>query len=244
VPDLSRRALLLGGGAAALMAHPALADFFSCTGPCATMWEQLVQIFNQVKSYALQLQQYFAEFQTYQNTAFAIISLPSQIWATVQGDIAMVRGIANAASILTGNAGSIISRLQTAGAYASTAAMTPTMITNQFDMWSATIGRSANKLGELLDMSNEQEKGYGLTQTQSRMHSEGALGQVQALQAVNEQVDLVNTQLNQVHAAISNFAQFYATDAVVRTERQAQQDAAENQFMQQNTLNWSNPWHF
>lgn len=236
----SRRFFLLGSAAtAAVIARPARALLIDCGGPCANLAEQLVSIGKQIQSYATQVQQLWAEVNTYINTAWSIVSLPVQVWSAVQADLAMVRGIASAASLLTGNAGSIISRLQTGGAYLGSLAMTPTMLTNQFTMWQQTLGNSANNLGLVIQTSSNQEAGYTSQQNTAQLHSQSAVGQLQALQAGNELTGLVSTQLNQVHATITGVAQEIATNDAVNAERDALQDNGTSQFLNHTDTSWS-----
>jgi len=49
------------------------------------------------------------------------LALPQQLWGQVQSDIMQVRNLSNPASLLSGNAGSILTRLQSASAYANQA---------------------------------------------------------------------------------------------------------------------------
>jgi P-type conjugative transfer protein TrbJ len=240
---LSRRFLLMGG-ASALGVRPALANLFDCGGPCATMWEQLVQIADQVKSYATQVQQYFTEVQTYLNTVMMVATLPTQIWAQAQGDLSMVQGIANAASVLTGNAGSIISRLNTAGAYLNTLSMTPNQLANQFDVWKTTLGNAATKLGQLINQSSSDQASYAAKQDQIKGLSAAAIGETQAIQAGNQLTGLVSSQLQQVHMTLTAVAQEIATKDAIDVDKQSSADQATQQFLQQTDYTWSHPWQF
>jgi P-type conjugative transfer protein TrbJ len=205
------------------------------------MWEQLVEIANQVKSYALQAQQYFAEFQTYLNTVMMVATLPTQIWSQAQADLSMVQGIANAASILTGNAGSIISRLNTAGAYLNTLAMTPQQLSNQFDTWKTTLGNAATKLGQLIDQSSSDQASLAAKQDQIKSASAGAIGETQAIQAGNQLTGLVSSQLSQVHVTLTALAQEIATRDGISVDKDSSADQATQQFLQHENVNWSNP---
>jgi P-type conjugative transfer protein TrbJ len=241
---MSRRFFLMSGSTVASVAviPPVKAALFGvCTGVCADMWEQLVQIANQIKKYATQVMQYYTEVQTYINTAFAVVSLPSQVFSGVLGDISLVRGLASAASLLTGNAGSIISRLEAAGGYLGTLAMSPTMVTNQFTMWSNTLGNAADKLGHLLDTSGNDNLATAGKQASAEVASTTALGTTAAVQAGNQLISLTASTLQQVHQAITGFAQEVASRDVTLAERQAMEDSANQEFLNHVSTFWTVP---
>ena len=66
---------------------------------------------------ATQLQQYQTQLQQYANMVTNTAALPQQVWGTVQSDIMQVQALSNAASLLSGNSGSMISRLQSASSF-------------------------------------------------------------------------------------------------------------------------------
>ena len=70
---------------------------------------------------ATQLQQYQTRLQQYANMVTNTAALPPEVWGAVQSDIMQVQALSNAASLLSGNSGSMISRLQSASAYANQA---------------------------------------------------------------------------------------------------------------------------
>ena len=88
---------------------------------CSTIWNQLLEYGKQVQQLATQLQSYQTQLQQYANMVTNTLALPQQLWGQVQGDIMQVRNLSNAASLLSGNAGSIVTRLQSASAYANLA---------------------------------------------------------------------------------------------------------------------------
>jgi conjugal transfer/entry exclusion protein len=79
---------------------------------CSTIWNQLLEYGKQVQQLATQLQSYQTQLQQYANMVTNTLALPQQLWGQVQGDIMQVRNLSNAASLLSGNAGSIVTRLQ------------------------------------------------------------------------------------------------------------------------------------
>jgi len=81
---------------------------------CSTMWTQLMEYAKQAQQLETQLQQYQTQLQQYANMVTNTVGLPQELWGNVQSDIMQVRSLSNAASLLSGNAGSIVTRLQSA----------------------------------------------------------------------------------------------------------------------------------
>src|SRR6202008_2265208 len=84
---------------------------------CSTIWNQLLEYGKQVQQLATQLQSYETQLQQYANMVTNTLALPQQLRGQVESDIMQVRNLSNAASLLSGNAGSIVTRLQSATAY-------------------------------------------------------------------------------------------------------------------------------
>ena len=103
-----------------------------------------------------QLQQYTTQLQQYANMVTNTVALPQELWGNVQSDIMQVRNLSNAASLLSGNAGSIVTRLQSASGYASQAASLGN-IANQFTTWQQTIGNNVSTLGRTLGIQQNQQ---------------------------------------------------------------------------------------
>ncbi len=222
-----KRLLLAGLAVLPLLLIPARSD--AVIVECANCSD----IFNQLASYALQAQQKLtavAQLQTELNSYAQMVrsglQLPEAIWSTVQDDIMQVRGLANGASLLTGNSGSILSRLQSSQGYANQAAYLPQNIGQQFTMWQQTLGNASNSLGRTLGVQQGQEQNYAALQAAINQHSATAAGQMQAIQAGNELASLTNTQLNQVSVTLTAAAQEQATRDLVAADRQASEDAA------------------
>jgi P-type conjugative transfer protein TrbJ len=191
---------------------------------CSSLAEQLLSDAKQAQQYMTQLQQLQTELQGYALAVQNAVALPQSIWSNVQSDIQQVRNLANAGSVLTGNAGSIMSRLSSAQGYATTAAMTPQQISAQFQQWQTTIGNASNSLGRTLGAAQGQEQNYTALQAAIQAHSQTAAGQMQAIQAGNELAGLTNTQLQQIQATLTAAAQEQATRDLVAADRQAMQD--------------------
>ena len=102
--------------------RPAQAQLAVTCVNCSTIWNQLLEYGKQVQQLAMQLQSYQTQLQQYANMVTNTLALPQQLWGQVQSDIMQVRNLSNVASLLSGNAGSIVTRLQSASAYANQAA--------------------------------------------------------------------------------------------------------------------------
>jgi P-type conjugative transfer protein TrbJ len=220
--------LALVGSVALRPAHAQLAVM--CTN-CSTIWNQLLEYGKQVQQLATQLQSYETQLQQYANMVTNTLALPQQLWGQVQSDIMQVRNLSNAASLLSGNAGSIVSRLQSASAYANQAANLGN-IAGQFTTWQQTIGNSVDTLGKTLGLQQTQQASGADLLASLEQHSQSAAGQMQAIQAGNELAHATAVQLQQIQATLTVTAQMRATEMAVDADRRASQDAAMLHFAQ------------
>jgi P-type conjugative transfer protein TrbJ len=209
---------------------PADALIVECAN-CSSITEQLLSDARQAQQYVTQLQQYQTQLQQYANMVQNTVALPMSLWSQVQNDIMQVRSLTNAASLLTGSSGSILSRLQNAQGYANQASFLPQNIGSQFTMWQQTLGNASNSLGRTLGVQQGQEQNYTALQAAINQHSQTATGQMQAIQAGNELASLTSTQLNQIQTTVTAAAQEQATRDIVAADRQAMQDAQWEQFV-------------
>lgn len=180
--------------------------------------QQAQQLQQQAQAYATQLRQYA---NMVQNT----VALPYQVWNTVQGDIMQVRNLSNAASLLSGNSGSMVQRLSSAAGYASQAANIGN-IAGQFTMWQQTIGNNVDTLGRTLGLQQGQQQTNAALIERMQAQSASATGQLQVLQAGNELAGATANQLIQIQATLAATAQLQAGNATVAADRRAAEDAA------------------
>jgi P-type conjugative transfer protein TrbJ len=205
--------------------QPAHAQLATVCTNCDTIAQQLLDYARQGQQYLTEMAQLQTNLQQYANMVQNTVALPQQIWANVQSDISQVRGLANAASLLTGNSGTILTRLNTAGAYFNQLNMTPQQLENQLTVWQQTLGNSGNSLARTLGVQQGQEQNYTALQAAISAHSQTAAGQMEAIQAGNESLGLINTQLQQVQTTLTTAAQETATRDIVAADRQAAADA-------------------
>ena len=192
---------------------------------CSTTWTQLLEYAKQAQQLETQLQQYATQLQQYANMVTNTVALPQELWGNVQSDIMQVRNLSNAASLLSGNSGSIITRLQSVSGYASQAASLGN-IANQFTTWQQTIGNNVSTLGRTLGLQQTQEATNATLLSTLQSHSQSAQGQMQAIQAGNELAHANAVQLQEIQATLSTTAQMQATGIAVDADRRASEDAA------------------
>jgi len=226
----SVRRLALAGVALSSVAslsapRPAEAQWAVACVNCATMWTQLLQYAKEAQSMATQLQQYQTQLQQYANMVTNTAALPQQVWGTVQSDIMQVQALSNAASLLSGNSGSMISRLQSASAYANQASSLGN-VANQFSTWQQTIGNNLSTMGRTLGLQQSQQQNQAAIIQALQRHSQSAQGQMQAIQAGNELAGANAAQLAQIHATLIATAQMQASNTAVAADRRATEDAA------------------
>ena len=199
---------------------------------CSSLYEELISDAKQAQQYATQLSQYQTQLSQYANMIQNTVALPQSAWTNAQADIMQIRNLTNAASLLTGNSGSMLTRLQSASSYANQASFLPQNIGTQFTMWNQTLGNAGTSLGRTLGVQQGQENNYTALQAAIQVHSQTAAGQMQAIQAGNELASLTNTQLNQIQTTLTAAAQDQATRNLVTDDQQAAQEAAMLQYSQ------------
>ena len=202
---------------------------------CSTMWTQTLQYAKEAQSALTQLQQYQTQLQQYANMVTNTVALPQEIWSTVQSDIMRVQALSNAASLLSGNSGSLVSRLQNASAYASQVGSLANM-GGQFTTYQQTIGNNLSTMGRQLGLQQGMESNNAALLASLQQHSQSAQGQMQAIQAGNELAHAQATQLMQIQATLSTTAQTQATQMAVDADRQAVNDAALLRFNSGSTV--------
>ena len=229
----NRLAIVAGVSLAALLGiavpRPAQAQLSTYCVNCSTVVTQLTQYAKEAESMATQLQQYQTQLQQYTNMVTNSVAIPQEAWSTVQSDIMRVQALSNAASLLSGNSGSLISRLQNASAYANQAGSLAN-IPGQITGYQETIGNNLGTMGRTLGLQQGQETDNAALLASLQQHSQSAVGQMEAIQAGNELAHQQATQLLQIQATLSSTAQMQATQMAVDADRQASEDAAMQQF--------------
>jgi P-type conjugative transfer protein TrbJ len=211
--------------------RPAQAQLSTYCVNCSTTVTQLLQYAKEAQSMATQLQQYQTELQQYANMVTNTMAIPQQVWSTAQSDILRVQALSNAASLLSGNSGSLISRLQSASSYAGQAGSL-TDIPGQITGYQQTIGNNLSAMGKALGLQQGMEAKNAALLSSLQTHSQSAVGQMQALQAGNELAHQQATQLLQIQATLTSTAQMQATQMAVEADRKAREDAALLHFAQ------------
>lgn len=207
---------------------PADAQLATVCTNCSTIAEQLMSDARQAQQYLTQVAALQTDLRQYANMIQNTVALPQEIFANVQGDIFQVRNLANAGSLLTGNAGSILTRLQGLSSYSSSVPN----VGQQFAMWRQTIGNAENSMARTLGVQQGQEESYTALQYAIQAHSQTAAGQMQAIQAGNEALGLMNSQMQQVQTSLVTMAQEQATTDEVNADRRAEEDQSMLQFSQ------------
>jgi type IV secretion system protein TrbJ len=215
--------------AAVASSRPARAQWAVACVNCSTMETQLLEYAKQAEQLETQLQQYGTQLRQYANMVTNTVALPQELWGNVQSDIMQVRNLSNAASLLSGNANSIVTRLQSASGYANQAASLGN-IADQFTTWQQTIGNNISTLGRTLGLQQNQQADNASLLTTLESHSQNAQGQMQAIQAGNELAHVNAVQLEEIEATLSATAQMKATGIAVDADRRAAADAAMMHF--------------
>jgi P-type conjugative transfer protein TrbJ len=236
--SFSNRPTLLGAIAAGLLAaapaHKAFAQIPVTDVAGNAQWvqqtmTQIKSLAQQAQSYAAQLQQYQTQLQQYANMVTNTVALPQEVWSTVQSDIMRVQALSNAASLLSGNSGSLITRLQGASAYVNQAGSLAN-IPSQITGYQQAIGNNLSAMGKVLGIQQGMETSNAALLATLQQHSQSATGQMQAIQAGNELAHAQATQLMQIQATLSATAQMQATEMAVNADRRAMSDSEIQHF--------------
>lgn len=226
----SRRSVLFGSvlafGAAAT---PSPAWSLVCTN-CSSLIQQLIDYAKQLEQYRTQLQSYSTQLSQYRNMVQNTVSLPMQVWSDVQGDIAQIKALSDASSLLSGNSGDILSRLNSATGYANRVAGLANM-PDQILGWQRSYKTAAEGFARTLGLQQNQAGDTAALLRRLQAHSEGADGQMRALQAGNELAAATVGQIMRVQATISATAQYQAQRDIVEADRTALRDAAMQAFL-------------
>ena len=194
---------------------------------CSDIFNQILQTAKQAQQYATQLQQYQNELSMYANMVRNTTALPQSIWAQVQSDIMQVKSLSNAANLLSGNSGTLITRLNSATSY-----QLPSLAQygTQLTTWRTTIGNSLDSLGKAMGLQQNQASSDAALAMTIQAHSQSAIGQLQAIQAGNEMAAANNKALMQIQQTLVETAQMQGTVIAATEDRRAVSDAAVQYF--------------
>lgn len=184
---------------------------------------QALQWGKQLQQAATQLQQYSLEIQ---NTT----ALPMRVWAQVSSDIMQVRSIAQGASLLSGNTGSVLSELNSAGSYANRIGNLPMMI-NQFGVYRQMAATNLSTMGRQIGLQQGQEQNDAAVIMQLQQASNSSTGQLAAIQAGNSLAVAEAQQLEEIQASLSTQSQLIATAQAEQDDRNATDDAWVKNFV-------------
>jgi P-type conjugative transfer protein TrbJ len=193
--------------------------------------EELISDAKQAQQYVTQLSQYATQMAQYRTQITNTVALRSTIWSNVTSDIMQIRNLTNEASLLAGNSGSILTKLQSASAYANQAANLPSNMENQFTQWQQTLARAGLSMGQTLGVQQTQLTNYSALQAAIQAHGQTAGGQMQAIEAGVEMAGLTNTQLQQIQTTLTAQAQLQATKVLTNADRRASEDAETQAFV-------------
>lgn len=230
---LRRSALLasaLAFGVAAVTPRPAAAAWpVTCTN-CSSLFNQLMEYAKQLDQYRTQLQSYMTQINQYKNQIQNTVALPVHVWSDIQGDIAQIKALSDVSTLLSGNSGSILSRLDSATGYANRVAGLANMPTQILD-WQRQFKTASESFANTLGLQQVQAGDTAALLRLLQSHSQGADGQMRALQAGNELAAAAVGQIMRVQATISATAQYQAQRDIVEADRTALRDAAMVDFL-------------
>ena len=236
---MTRRGFLVGT-VAVLASYQARAQLAVVCPTCSSLVDQITSIAKQAQSYVTQLTQLQTELSMYATIIRNSVAIPFQAFATVQANVNQVRGLANAASLLTGNAGGILARLNSVQGYAnqlSAVGLNLTNVDGQFTTWQNTLGNASRQFGLSLGVQQNQLANNAAIMAAVEQHSQTAAGQMQAIQAGNELAAANGAVLNQLNETMIGLGQVITTKDIVDADRQATEDAATQHFL--NTPDWT-----
>lgn len=228
---MRRRTFLLAGVSALVVTRPAYALFgvgdivFDPT----QYTEQLWQAATQAKQYATELMSQVTQLEQLKNMIQNTISLPLQLWQQVQGLMWQVQSVTQLGSLLSGNSGSIIQRLNSLEGYANQVTYLGSSLgalPDQFNNWQHQLGNSFGTLGKALGIQQDDLKTQASFQQSIQQQAATAGGQMQAIQAGVQMAASNGAILQQIEQTLIASAQTTANYQEVQADRQAIRDNA------------------
>jgi P-type conjugative transfer protein TrbJ len=224
------RIAVAGAIAAAIFGtKPAAAQTVECVN-CSTIYDQVVELGKQAQQYATQLSQYGTELREYANMVQNTVALPVMLWSQAQSDILQVQSIMNAVGMLGGNAGSFTQQLGQIGSFTNQITSLAAM-QSQYQIWATVTQKDTAALQAALGLQETQRINDTVLLSGIDLHSQTAMGQMQAIQAGNEFASLGVKQMQSMQQILAAQARVVQDQATVAADRQAAEDQAVSQFL-------------
>lgn len=226
----SRRALVAASITAALAAgapRPANSQMAVQCVNCATIFQQLQDAFQRAQQLSTAISQLQTEINTYETMLTSIASLPTNIWQSAQSDIQRITSIANTASLLSGNTGTMITNLQSASGYPlATLAAAPQQILAE----QRAIGNALSALGRVLNLQPAQLNNNAAMIASLQSQLQSAAGTKAAIQAAGSIAATTGQQLISLQSTLVTGIAATGNITAAEADRQAMEDAAMRQF--------------
>jgi P-type conjugative transfer protein TrbJ len=199
-----------------------------CTN-CSTVFQQLQDAFQRAQQLSTAISQLQTEINTYQTMLTSIASLPNNIWQSAHSTIQQITNIANTASLLSGNTGTMIANLQSANGYPlTTLANAPQQILAE----QQAIGNSLSALGHVLSLQPAQLNSNAAMIAALQNQLQNAAGQKAAIQAAGSIAATTGQQLISLQGTMVAAVAAMGNIAAAEADRRALQDAAWQKFIQ------------
>ena len=234
-PATRRRALLGAASAVVLIStgiRPAGADL-PVIDP-TSIAGQVKELAQQALSYEKQLQSYVTQLEQWKLEITQAVSLPMTAFNQIQSMASQLQGLTSASSLLTGNAGSMISRLSSLSGYAnqlSSLGYSAENMGTQFEQWQQTLAGNARTLGNVISTAQTQLASQASVTTAGQGNLQSSAGVMQAVQSLGEVAASNNATLTTLSGVLVASAQAAQSDRVVAEDRQALSDAAVKQIL-------------
>ena len=205
-------------------------DLVICTN-CSDAITQAAQLAKEAASYTQSVQSYVRQGLQYANQIQNTISLPMQVWANVQGDVATVRGLATSAgqfSSASGGIGSLFGSVSSYGGQIGNLALMP----EKYQQWGGIERTNLDTTLKTLGIGEGQRNADAASLAAAQIHSSTATGQMQALQAGNEIQAVQASQTQKLQEIAAAHMQMDANHYAIEGDRQAIRDAAMTKFLQ------------
>ncbi|MGH7121795.1 MAG: hypothetical protein ACREFP_22855 [Acetobacteraceae bacterium] len=208
--------------------RPVAADMpVFCTN-CSTIFQQLQDAFQRAQQLSTAINQLQTEINTYQTMLTSIASLPNNIWQSAQSNIQQITNLANTASLLSGNTGTMIANLQSANGYplASLTNAPQQLLAEQ-----QAIGNSLFALGRVLNLQPAQLNSNAAMIASLQNQLQSAAGQKAAIQAAGSIAATTGQQLISLQGTMVTAITATGNIAAAEADRRALQDAALRQML-------------
>jgi P-type conjugative transfer protein TrbJ len=234
---MNRRFFLIGTAALAVGSIPrpsyallGVGDLVFCAN-CSDLATQLTQLADEAETKLQVITQTATQLKQWANQITQAVLLPTQIYSQISGQVNSLIGLTQGVSLLAGQSGAILTRLNQLGSYAGMLTSTPGQISGMVNSWQSVLGAQLKSAANAIGLSETDLKSQAATQQALQAQALTASGANQIAQVGLQLAASNGAVLQQIAAVNTAQAQLIAQQMEVNADRQSAQDQAWMQFL-------------